>query len=198
MGKTTECFRQNQSTLHEASYDDKNDVYMTESRLPVYDFDGIKDWYWENIVQQEDKGPSNDALFYDGNQLTFIEFKNGAHISTYGKDGLVHKLQESLLILFDDSLAVSKVCPGFENSLHYTRSTMEYILVYNGEKHQEKPNPRKEIGDSLNTRARFCLGKYEGFLFHKVHTYTEKEFLKHFVEPRTISYKAPSDGGLSV
>ena len=45
MMKGEDCFKQNKSTLKDVSYDDKNKVYMTESTIPVYDFDGIKDWY---------------------------------------------------------------------------------------------------------------------------------------------------------
>ena len=41
MMKGEDCFKQNKSTLKDVSYDDKNKVYMTESTIPVYDFDGI-------------------------------------------------------------------------------------------------------------------------------------------------------------
>ena len=43
MMKGEDCFKQNKSTLKDVSYDDKNKVYMTESTIPVYDFDGIKE-----------------------------------------------------------------------------------------------------------------------------------------------------------
>ena len=126
MMKGEECFKQNKSTLKNVSYDDKNKVYMTESTIPVYDFDGIKDWYWDNIIKSRIKGPSNDALYIDGDRIVFIEFKNG-NISLFGKDGLAHKLHDSLLMLLDEELAVSVVCKSFKPTTTYTRKHMEYI-----------------------------------------------------------------------
>lgn len=180
MMKVEDCFQQNKSTLKAVSYDDKNNVYMTESSIPVYDFDGIKDWYWENIIKSRLKGPSNDALYIDGDRMLFIEFKNG-NISSFGRDGLVHKLHDSLLMLLDEELAVSAVCKSFKPTTTYTRKYMEYILVYNKDKHPNGENNRRCIADSLNKRIRFGLGIYEGFLFSKVRTFTIEEFEKYFV-----------------
>lgn len=92
--KGEECFKQNKSTLKNVSYDDKNKVYMTESTIPVYDFDGIKDWYWDNIIKSREKGSSNDALWVDGERMIFIEFKNG-NFQLFAKNGLARKLYES-------------------------------------------------------------------------------------------------------
>ena len=180
MMKGEDCFKQNKSTLKDVSYDDKNKVYMTESTIPVYDFDGIKDWYWDNIIKSRIKGPSNDALYIDGDRIVFIEFKNG-NISSFGKDGLVHKLHDSLLMLLDEELAVSAVCKSFRPTTTHTRKHMEYILVYNKNKYPHEGNNRRCIADSLNKRIRFGLGIYEGFLFAKVRTYTAEEFEKYFV-----------------
>ena len=180
MMKGEECFKQNKSTLKNVSYDDKNKVYMTESTIPVYDFDGIKDWYWDNIIKSRIKGPSNDALYIDGDRIVFIEFKNG-NISLFGKDGLAHKLHDSLLMLLDEELAVSVVCKSFKPTTTYTRKHMEYILVYNKNKYPNEGNNRRCIADSLNKRIGFGLGIYEVFLFAKVRTYTAEEFEKYFV-----------------
>lgn len=175
------CFQQNISTLKAVSYDDKNKVYMTESLLPVYDFDGIKDWYWENIIKSRLKGPSNDALYVDGDKMVFIEFKNG-HFQLFKQAGLAHKLYDSLLLLFDEKLPIADVCKSFKPSLNYTRQHMEYILVYNPAKVPTEKKSRLTILDSLNKKARFGLGMYEGFLFAKVRTYTAKEFEKFFID----------------
>ena len=99
MMKGEDCFKQNKSTLKDVSYDDKNKVYMTESTIPVYDFDGIKDWYWDNIIKSREKGSSNDALWVDGERMIFIEFKNG-NFQLFAKNGLARKLYERLFICF--------------------------------------------------------------------------------------------------
>ena len=110
----------------------------------------------------------------------FIEFKNG-NISSFGKDGLVHKLHDSLPMLLDEEFAVSAVCKSFRPTTTHTRKHMEYILVYNKNKYPHEGNNRRCIADSLNKRIRFGLGIYEGFLFAKVRTYTAEEFEKYFV-----------------
>lgn len=40
-----EIFTENQSTLTETSYDDGNSEYMTELKVPVIDFDNVKEQY---------------------------------------------------------------------------------------------------------------------------------------------------------
>ena len=178
--KGEECFKQNKSTLKNVSYDDKNKVYMTESTIPVYDFDGIKDWYWDNIIKSREKGSSNDALWVDGERMIFIEFKNG-NFQLFARNGLARKLYESLFMLFDENMPVISICRQFRPSINYTRTNMEYILVYNKNKYPHEGNNRRCIADSLNKRIRFGLGIYEGFLFAKVRTYTAEEFEKYFV-----------------
>ena len=180
MMKGEDCFKQNKSTLKDVSYDDKNKVYMTESTIPVYDFDGIKDWYWDNIIKSREKGSSNDALWVDGERMIFIEFKNG-NFQLFAKNGLARKLYESLFMLFDENMPVTSICRQFRPSINYTRTNMEYILVYNGDKIPTEKHGRLAIAGSLNKLAKFGLGFYEGFLFAKVRTYTAEEFEKYFV-----------------
>lgn len=180
MMKGEDCFKQNKSTLKDVSYDDKNKVYMTESTIPVYDFDGIKDWYWDNIIKSREKGSSNDALWVDGERMIFIEFKNG-NFQLFARNGLARKLYESLFMLFDENMPVTSICKSFRPSINYTRTNMEYILVYNGDKIPTEKHGRSAIAGILNKLAKFGLGFYEDFLFAKVRTYTAEEFEKYFV-----------------
>lgn len=180
MAKCPECFEANISDLHTVSHDDKNNQYMTDSCIAVYDFDGIKDWYWSNVIKRREKGPSNDALYIDGDRMVFIEFKNG-NFEVYGKNGLVTKIYDSLLILFDEETPTKEVCKDFRASINWARSHIEYILVYNKDKIPPEHNSRKKINMELGRLARFGLSRYEGFLFSKVRTYTVDEFEAFFV-----------------
>ncbi len=61
------------STLHETSYDNSDDinvVYLCDSNMKVYNFD--------NITQDKfpPKTSSFDALYFIGNEVYCIEFKN--------------------------------------------------------------------------------------------------------------------------
>lgn len=57
-----EIFTENQSTLTETSYDDGNSEYMTELKVPVIDFDNVKEQYLQNIGCQDESLTSVDAL----------------------------------------------------------------------------------------------------------------------------------------
>ena len=112
--------------------------------------------------------------------MIFIEFKNG-NFQLFARNGLARKLYESLFMLFDENMPVNSICKSFRPSINYTRTNMEYILVYNSSKIPTEKHGRLAIAGSLNKLAKFGLGFYEGFLFAKVRTFTAEEFEKYFV-----------------
>lgn len=175
------CFRSSISTLHKVSYDDKNGVYLSRSHLPVLDFDAIKDWYSVNVLGHTHAKPaSNDALFVSDERIVFIEFKNTKKVHTWARDGLAHKIYDSVLLLLDSHMTFDWCRLDWTCSLDYIRSHLEYVFVYNREKRE---NGRQRLQRNLNHLGKFDLGWMEGFLFSKVLIYNCEDFQQQFVRP---------------
>lgn len=88
-------------TLEETSYDSDNGTYMVHSKLQVCPFDKVKEWYVSERIPYANPNPkSNDALFFDGNESWFIEFKNGKNNNAVNFK-INKKVYDSLFILFD-------------------------------------------------------------------------------------------------
>lgn len=181
-------FRMAMSTIKDVSYDNSNHVYMTDSELPVYNFDTIKDWYASELAVDENKldVKSNDALYITSDSILFIEFKNGNIDKGNEKAALKRKIYDSYIILFDEITNAKDVVLGFRSSLGFMLKHADYILVYNGEKN---PSSKKNVirhgyleKGNIDIKPRFGLSIFEGYLFRKVRTYTEEEFQKNFVE----------------
>lgn len=182
-------FNNNISTLKETSKDDANGEYMTESLLPVINFDLAKNQYFKESKNIQSEGiTSNDALFESDGKLTFIEFKNGK-IAGDVKYSVWLKVYDSVL-LFTDIV---------ESNISYTRENMDYILVYNKEKNPETES--RATNASLITKlggrnfVRFGLERFEKYCFQNVYTYSKEEFEKEFVEKHTT--ESTSVNGLS-
>ncbi|GMQ58652.1 hypothetical protein AN1V17_30470 [Vallitalea sediminicola] len=179
-----ELLKRNISTLKETSKDnhDGDDFYMTQSSLPVIDFDKVKDEYICDISISEIP-KSNDALYIKDEHLVFIEFKNG---QVKGK-----KQFDIRLKIFDSLLIITDI---INKGISYTRKNMDYILVYNDDKNflfEKKENiqdsfSRDEITKRIHGLAnkeliRFGLERFQKLYFHEVHTYTIQEFEEKFV-----------------
>ncbi len=181
---THELFESHCSTLKETSFDNKNSIYMTESRLPVIHFDKVAGEY-SSIRSLSETLQSNDALIPAGNTLTFVEFKNG-QIKRGDGFQLRGKNYNSVLILSDlASMSLSDI-----------RSKTSYILVYNKDKNQantwgdERVRRNQQMQDSpaftgfvkllanyaKEEYIRFGLRIFENYCFKEVHTYTQEEF----------------------
>ena len=174
-------YRFSARTLKRTSYDKTNRAYLTESSLPVINFDLLKEWYRDNVLGKGREIPaSNDALYISDDRIVFIEFKNKKNIGTWGRQGLYHKISSSIFLLLDSRLSIAWRRPDFQCSLDYMRGNMEYIFVYNQAK---RGNARQALLGTMNQRAKFDLGGLEGFLFSKVRTYNMDEFGKFFVRP---------------
>ena len=140
-------FQNCRKSLCATSYDSDEQEYMCGSTFPVFDFDGLKEWYVEKCALKLTKVPfSNDVLWLDDNHSVFIEFKNGK-IGPTENNAIIFKIYDSLLVLLDDKFDLAWCCSDFRQNISYTREHMDYILVYNGEKYDEKnPTPQTRKG----------------------------------------------------
>ena len=179
-------FSDNLSTLKKTSVDKNGTerIYMTQSELPVFNFDKVKDAYVADL-HLATVPSSNDALYADKDgKYCFIEFKNGRMT---GKK--VYEVQKKIydsLLIFNDILGVG---------ISYCRENVDYILVYNEEKNPEDNKKPKRgmtpslvaIADHFTKKAgkhfiRFDLEPFEKLYFRNVYTYTENEFEERFVK----------------
>lgn len=188
-------FQEAKSTLHLTSFDpgDKNEnilpTYMSDSDIEVYNFDVIQKWYAGALDRDDGKKDeaSNDALYVGDNKVVFIEFKNGK-LKKGGEKrrGLVLKIYNSHLILADSITETDKIIEGYKSDTKYSREHIDYILVYNEEKNppSSKDTTRNMVlrKGKITIKARFGLAKFEGCLYRKVLTYTEREFKREFVD----------------
>lgn len=143
-------FQRHQSTLKDTSYNDAGTAHMTDSLLPVIDFDAVKSEY----IRSYHCSPvpkSNDALLHYGDEYFFIEFKDGN--MKYEIHNVRGKIFESLLLF----------CDLTDTTISFSRKHVSYVLVYNQEKSkayiQEKLSAN-EVQDSpaIGTFIR-ALGK---------------------------------------
>lgn len=177
------------STLKETSKDKENNVYMTNSTLPAWNFDNFSDVYLSKKYSRQPIG-SADALYccQDNNDFYLIEFKNGSlNTKTIRKD-IKLKILASLFVLLD-----ANVVPDYETC----RQHAHFILVYNLEKNKnllasaQSPKQEKasfsQIAEHYQNKAEhipvlFDLKKdYEGVVFRSVRTYNAEEFQEEFV-----------------
>lgn len=167
-------------TLKETSKDDSdkdNIQYMTESVLDVVNFDSVKTAYANGIGLSEEVIKSVDAITQFGDEIVFIEFKNGKVENSNVKD----KVRDSLLVFLDI----------VQKNISYSRESITLIVVYNANKNPErrqntKPIIQEEpsltfIGKNLAKKAgtemvRFNLERYKKIYFKEVHTYSQEEF----------------------
>ncbi len=158
-------FASSKSTLHETSYDEQNQLYLSNSTLEVYNFDKVKSLYFEVLKESDSPAKSVDALLIKDDNI-FIEFKN----SKVKPTDIRIKISDSLLVFNDLT----------DSFLRDRKNDSEFILVYSSEKNPAPPS-RKYIADKIAKLAGeeiiyFDLDKYAGTYFKKLHTYTEKEF----------------------
>jgi hypothetical protein len=183
--KSIDILKNAMCPLKDASKDnhDGTDIYLTESVIPVINFDEVKNAYVKDLKAKEVPS-SNDALYANGQDLFFIEFKSG-DVPRKVYD-IRRKIFESLLI-FTDIVNVG---------ISYTRANMSYILVYNEEKNPLSEKEQKEMQNSqsrvdIGTHfwekkakkhyIRFGLERFERLYFKNVYTITQTEFEQRFV-----------------
>lgn len=179
-----EIFSKNMSSLKELSKDDsdlENIAYMTESEKEAVDFDKVKTIYTNGIGLSEEVAKSVDALLFDEERLTFIEFKNGKMKTQ--KAAVKSKVRDSLLMF----------CDIVKTNISETREYLDLVLVYNITKNplpnqllkgspQDSPS-RDQIAKHFLGRAgkeliRFDIEDFQNLYFREVHTYSQDEFDK--------------------
>lgn len=184
-----ELLKNNFSTFKDASCDDCNSEYMTDSEFKIIDFDAVKDSYLEQF-NRNNLLKSNDALMIKDDNIIFIEFKNGSitnsknEIDKVKRKKIEDKIYHSMLILMD----ITKM------KVSDFRNNGEYILVYNEEKNTDKndinvikPSKNRDwISDTILKKSKkefvkFGFEKYMNIFFKDVHTYTEEEFQTKFL-----------------
>lgn len=177
-------FKNNLSTLKEISKDDSETIveYMTESILPVVNFDGVKTEYLKSFHLSDELAKSCDGLLCLNDKDIFIEFKNGKSINA---SEIKIKIKESLLIL------TAIITP---DEIFEIKNKGTFILVYNKDRNpitkqeikqkgiQESPSRDFLIRYSLNIGGkefiRYGLEKFDKF-FNEVHTYCQEDFEKY-------------------
>ena len=177
-------FKNNLSTLKEISKDNSKTIveYMTESILPVVNFDGVKTEYLKSFHLSDELAKSCDGLLCLNDKDIFIEFKNGKSINA---SEIKIKIKESLLIL------TAIIAP---DEIFEIKNKGAFILVYNKDKNpitkqeikqkgiQESPSRDFLIRYSLNIGGkefiRYGLEKFDKF-FNEVHTYCQEDFEKY-------------------
>lgn len=120
------------SSWLKCSYDCASDESMLMSEERIIDFDRVKTNYLNNLGKSEECAASVDALGVDDQGIIyFIEFKNGI----IDKNNIRDKVTESILIFHDITHTTCKD----------TRNNSEFILVYNPEKNQYRPQQKRAM-----------------------------------------------------
>lgn len=169
------------SSLHEKQY-------VTESQLPAVNFDRVKDAYTRRLHISNECACSVDALLNIHGTPTFVEFKNGKVQSEQGN--IKNKVRDSLLIL----------CDVTGKHISYTRSSMDFILVYNAIRNPMTPQEESMAKDACGLQkpggsleyicqqisrlskrefVRFNMEPLRGMYFKEVHTFTIDQFQKY-------------------
>ncbi len=167
------------TTLKETSKDDSdknNVVYMTNSSLIVTNFDLVKTKYTNSLKLSEENAASVDAFVPKGDNVYFIEFKNGK-LQASDKRNVRDKVRDSLLIYNDiNNITITE-----------NRNSAIFILVYNEAKNKNKSDPVVNPVMKLANQEKISFGmdRFKNLFFKEVHTYTEaqfEEFLQNTLE----------------
>lgn len=172
-------FKNNISSFKETSRDTDGGTpgYMTNSEIPVINFDKVKESYVREM-NLSNMPCSNDALYIgkDG-KIFFIEFKNGV-MKKQKIFNVYNKIYDSLLI-FNDIVG---------ENISFCRQNLYFILVYNegknsheGDRTGQQDSSKAMISKYVHHKAkkkyvRFGLDRFEKIYFKEVFTYTENEF----------------------
>ena len=168
-------FSDHRDTLKEMSKDTSQGQpqYMTKRMEEAVNFDLVKRIYTNSLGLSEETASSCDSLAFLSTGPVFIEFMNGKVENAAIKT----KIRDSLLIYGGIT----------GQSIADTRTQMEFVLVYNGQKNPDKNPSRAAIVAHLMNKAntehiRFDLERFQLLYFKAVHTYTPEEFERYLIE----------------
>ena len=171
-------FRESHSTLCDTSYDKTNDVRLSESSGPVYNFDKVKALYFRLPKESDCPAKSADALLVKNGINIFIEFKN----EKVESNEIRMKISDSLLVFNDLT----------DSQLHERKYDSDFILVYDAGKNPSVQS-RTIIANRVMELAgageiiRFGLEKYAGIFFRELHTYNKDEFKEYLISQGLLS-----------
>lgn len=158
------------SDFRTTSWDKHNDVYMTESTLPVLNFDLIAKKHRDDNAYVEPLS-SNDAYYVtnDGRRY-FIEFKNGGIKAKKIND----KATASVLLSID---------MGLFQDFRDVQENCSYILVYNEEKYPPSAQTMDDFLQLLSCKSR-QLEQVQSirWIYKDVTSLTKKEFEQEFIQ----------------
>lgn len=153
-------------TLKEASYDEKNDEYMTDSEKIVIDFDQAKTKYCNALNLSNECAKSADACCRTGEDKYYlIEFKNGR----FDNHDVSEKAKESAVIF---SGITGK-------SINDIRKSVTFILVYNKNSRCIQEKDRRALALANKGKcdfALFGLGMLRGLYYDKVYAMEKDAF----------------------
>jgi len=163
------------TTLKETSKDEAASMYMTESQLEVYNFDHVKERYYQKYqLPKGEKISSCDAL-YLGDLLKdehyLIEFRN-MNFENISKGRIRGEIKEKLsgsLLILTDIIQVG---------ISQMRQTTNFLLVYNDQKGRISAEISKRVNSKSND---FNLRKYEHIYYKQCLILDKNEFQKQFV-----------------
>ena len=166
-----EIFDKHISTLQKTSIDTCNGKDMTNSQYPVVDFDEVKDEYIDkNSLKLKDIPSSVDAILKKGNDIFFIEFKNG-RLDAKDVYDIRKKIYDTLLIYGDIT----------GNTINYTREFVEFILVCNAERNSKENLAETFQKNKMSESSLFSpLFPFEKYCFKKISVYTKAGFKQNF------------------
>jgi len=164
------------ATLKETSKDDAGAYFVSDSHLEVYNFDEVKEkYYQEKQLPMGEMISSCDALYIHerhDNEIYLIEFRNMIFanlVKGRTRGEIKEKLSGSLLLLTDIiRLGISE-----------TREVANFLLVYNGSKGRFEAEALKRSNLKSNE---FNLEKYENIYYKQCLILDKKEFQKRFVD----------------
>ena len=165
------------TTLKETSKDSKNNEYITFSALEVYNFDAVRDAYYDNnnLRPVAEEVNACDVLYVDQKQNDeryLIEFKNSPlSTSNINHTEIKEKILGSLLILTD----IKQI------SISETRKNTKFILVYSNEKEVRNRFKTAEKSRVFVIPKKFNLKKYEKIYYKQCLILGNDEFQKRYV-----------------
>ena len=158
------------STLHLTSKDDSNDEYLSNSSLPVYNFDDIRTNYIESFSLERIPMSADAFVKINASEMYLVEFKNGA-ISNREIFEIRKKMYDSLLLL----------CDLLGIGISQTRQSLQFILVTNERKRNDLAKRKVTSEKGNEHKTGYGLDDFVDIYYKDVHTVTAHDFQKQFV-----------------
>lgn len=190
-GKMLSRYEKFIQTITEISKDTSNRVSLVDSEKTMFDFDLITGEFVSEMSKNGRNASetirSNDGLLIKDDKYYFIEFKNKKMIRSDNNEPInkdVYILTEKN---YNSMLVLSYLT---QQNIKELKLKTEYILVYSKDKNADyyisDSSSRDKIGYLLANKSnkriiKFKQDFFEGYLFNKVLTIDEEEFINNFL-----------------